>query len=164
MQLVDVEAVVDDKVPGRLGYRVTPVARRLAADLGINLGGIQGSSVDGRVGRDDVLTAARQALSTAPDPLLVADRSLVADRPIYSARTSLSGVRSVIARRMSESAFSAPHVTLHTEADATTLVEARRQINEEFAGEAKISYNALLVALVARAFARTSHPQRLSRR
>ena len=150
VQLVDVEAVVDDKVLGRLGDRVTPVARRLAADLGINLGGIQGSGVDGRVGRDDVLAAARQALATAPDPLPVTDR------PLYSVRTSLSGVRSVIARRMSESAFSAPHVTLHTEADVTTLVEARLQINEELAGEAKISYNALLVALVARAL--REHP------
>ena len=156
VQLVDVEAAVEDMVTERHGDTVSPVARRLAADLGIELDGVQGSGGDGRVGRDDVLAAARQALSAGPTPLSATERPQVTERPTYSSRTTLSGVRNVIARRMSESAFSAPHVTLHTEADATALVEARRQINQELAGGIKISYNALLVALAARAL--REHP------
>jgi pyruvate/2-oxoglutarate dehydrogenase complex dihydrolipoamide acyltransferase (E2) component len=49
----------------------------------------------------------------------------------------VSGPRAVIARRMSESAFTAPHVTPFTEADATALVEARRQLNAELTGGRK---------------------------
>jgi pyruvate dehydrogenase E2 component (dihydrolipoamide acetyltransferase) len=123
----------------------------LAQDLGIDLGGVQGSAPGGRIGRDDVVAAVRRALAAGPAP------SPEPDRPTYTDHTPLSGVRGVIAQRMSESAFTAPHVTLHTEADATDLVAARRQINEELAGGGiKISYNALLVALVARAL--REHP------
>ena len=131
-------------------WEATPVARRLAQDLGVELAGIQGSGPGGRIGRDDVLAAVRRTLAACPAP------SPEPDRPLYADRTTLAGVRRVIAQRMSESAFTAPHVTLHTEADATSLVTARRQINEELAGESKISYNALLVALVARAL--REHP------
>lgn len=63
----------------------------------------------------------------------------------------LGGVRRVIAERMSGSAFTAPHVTLHTEVDATQLVAARQQLNEALAGQGKISFNALLIALTAKA-------------
>jgi len=131
-------------------YKATPVALRLAADLGIDLGRIQGSGPGGKIGREDVLAAARAAITSGPV------HPSVPDRPTYSHRTPLAGVRAVIARRMSESAFSAAHVTLHTEADATALVAARQQINEEVGGAAKISYNALLVALVAKAL--RQHP------
>lgn len=131
----------------------TPVARKLAADLGIDLAEIRGGGPGGRVTREDVLAAARTGAQPAPI------RSIPGSRPAAPATRvePLRGVRGVIARRMVESAFSAPHVTLHTEADATALVLARQQINEELAGRVKISYNALLVALCARALA--EHPQ-----
>jgi pyruvate dehydrogenase E2 component (dihydrolipoamide acetyltransferase) len=61
----------------------------------------------------------------------------------------LSGPRAVIAQRLSASWRERPHVTLTTEADASNLVSARQQINAE--GDTKISYNALLIALVASA-------------
>ncbi|MCO6450876.1 MAG: 2-oxo acid dehydrogenase subunit E2, partial [Caldilineales bacterium] len=153
VQLVDVEDAAETlKVSetSRVWERATPIARKLAADLGLDLAGIQGSGPGGRIGRDDVMAAARAAIATGPA------HPPVADRPTYSARQPLSGVRGVIARRMSESAFSAPHVTLHSEADATALVAARQQINTELGGAVKISYNALLVALVARAL--REHP------
>jgi len=67
---------------------------------------------------------------------------------------------------MTQSAFTAPHVTLFTEAEATNLVAARDQLNAELAlppaaaggtgGGAKLSYNTLLAALVARAL--REHP------
>jgi pyruvate dehydrogenase E2 component (dihydrolipoamide acetyltransferase) len=62
-----------------------------------------------------------------------------------------SALRRTIAQRMSQSAFTAPHVTLMTEAEATNLVSARGQLNQELAAADKISYNALLVALTAKA-------------
>ena len=57
---------------------------------------------------------------------------------------------------MSQSAFTAPHVTLMTEAEATNLVSARAQLNAEVPAADKISYNTLLAALTARAL--REHP------
>ncbi len=62
-----------------------------------------------------------------------------------------SVLRRTIAERMSQSAFTAPHVTLMTEADAANLVSARAQLNQETPPDKKISYNALFSALVAKA-------------
>ena len=69
---------------------------------------------------------------------------------------NLSSLRRTIAERMSQSAFTAPHVTLMTEAEATNLVSARAQLNQELPAADKISYNTLLAALTARAL--REHP------
>lgn len=157
LQVADVEALsraqtlAGAKEAPRL--EATPVARKLAADLGLDLAAIKGGGPGGRVTREDVLAAARSGAQPAPA------QTSAGLRPAAPANRvePLRGVRGVIARRMAESAFTAPHVTLHTEADATALVLARQQINEELAGLVKISYNALLVALCARALA--EYPQ-----
>ena len=126
--------------------KATPLARRIAAANGVDLAGIAGTGPDGLIVREDVEQASRPSPQVAPQPQTgVAPETVV----------PLTGVRRVIGERMSRSAFSAPHVTLMTEAEATNLVSARTQLNEELAaGEAsdvKISFNTLLVALVARA-------------
>jgi pyruvate dehydrogenase E2 component (dihydrolipoamide acetyltransferase) len=136
-----------------LRVEATPVARKLAADLGLDLEVIRGTGPSGRVTRDDVLATARSSAQPAP---VRAGAVLRPAAPVARVEP-LRGVRGVIARRMAESAFTAPHVTLHTEADATALVQARQQINEELAGRVKISYNALLVAICARAL--IEHPR-----
>lgn len=156
VQLADVEAAAGKTLKVSETFRVsdmdaTPIARTLAADLGVDLGQVQGSGPGGRIRREDVLAVVRSGLTTVPTPPFAG-----VDRPIYASAERLQGVRAVIARRMTASAFTAPHVTLHTEAGATALVEARRQINEELAGGLKVSYNALLVALAARAL--REHP------
>jgi len=115
----------------------TPVAKRAAADLGLNWTELAGSGAGGRVVKADVLAAAQT-------PSDAAHEAAVEVEP-------LTGLRSIIARRISDSAFTAPHVTLFTEADATNLVEARAQLNTELAGSVKISYNAFLLAVTARA-------------
>lgn len=131
IQLADVEAAGSQ--PPAISHQPpvtgTPLAKKVADDMGIDWRQVEGSGSGGRVRKDDVLQAAAPAARrTQP----------------------LSGIRGVIASRMAESAFSAPHVTLFAETDATALVEARRQLNAELGGTAKISYNALLIAIVAR--------------
>ncbi len=130
---------------------MTPVARRLAEDVGLDLQQVSGTGTAGWITRNDVIAAIRVGL--------VSPASTMArvQPPTYERRKPLTGMRAVIARRMSESAFTAPHVTLHTDGDATALVAARQQINAELDdGSANISYNAFLVALVARAL--REHP------
>jgi len=137
-------ADVEDAQQKAPAITATPVAKRMASELAVDLAQISGSGPGGRVVKEDVL----QATQSQAEPAAPSD--------IYRDVQPLSGVRGVIARRMSESAFSAPHVTLFTEVDASALVEARTQLNTELGGTVKISYNTLLVAIVSRAL--QDHP------
>jgi pyruvate dehydrogenase E2 component (dihydrolipoamide acetyltransferase) len=147
---IDVEesAKSTELVKAAPAINASPVAKRMAADLGIALEGVQGSGAGGRISRDDVITAVR---SRQPEQEELNAKAQRREEDIFVDRVPLAGVRRVIAQHMSGSAFSAPHVTLHTEVDATNLMAARQQMNESLAGEAKISYNALFVAITARA-------------
>jgi len=155
--------------------KATPLARRIAAAEGIDLHTIPGSGPEGTITREDVEAAVRGQAS------VISSRSSVTETTQYAIRNTppaetiipLTSLRRVIGERMSQSAASAPHVTLMTEAEATNLVSARVQINEELAlnvpgasnapgtSKAKISYNTLFAALVARAL--KEHPQLNSR-
>ncbi len=123
----------------RASARATPLAQRMASDLGIDLSTLAGSGPDGRITREDVERAA-QAVDRQPSA------------PRYEV---LSPARRVTAQRLAENARTAPHVTVTTDADATGLVSAREQLSAEL-GE-KVSYNALLVAMAARAL--KEHPR-----
>ncbi len=139
VQLADVEAALQLKSTAKPVtmplVTATPMAKQLAQDLAVDLGQVKGSGSGGRVVKDDILQAAVQ-MPTVSHP--------------YESQP-LSGIRQLIAQRMSDSAFTAPHVTLFTEANATALVDVRQQLNTELNNIAKISYNTLLIALAARA-------------
>ena len=155
IQLADVEQAVKNsqlQSPKRsgVGFTIkapvaTPLAKRMASELDVDLTQVSGSGPGGRVVKEDVLQAAQPLPETQVLP-----------NDIYTSVQPLTGVRNVIAQRMSDSAFTAPHVTLFTEANASALVEARNQLNTELAGVDKISYNTLLVAIAARAL--RDHP------
>jgi len=113
--------------------KASPVAQRVAEAAGLDLASLAGSGAGGRIMRSDV----EKALVSKPAP---------------STPLPLTGLRGIIAERLLQSWRERPQVTLTTEADATNLVAARQQLNAELAstGE-KISYNALLIKLVAQA-------------
>lgn len=128
--------------------RATPVALRIAEKRNLDLSQITGTGRAGLITREDVeergaSSVEREMLSS--DPLLT---------PHAPRSTPLFAARRITAQRMTENSLAAPHVTLTTEADASALVSAREQLNAEL-GE-KISYNALLIAIVAKAL--REHP------
>jgi pyruvate dehydrogenase E2 component (dihydrolipoamide acetyltransferase) len=110
----------------------TPLARAVAAELGVDLATVAGSGRGGRVRRADVEAAA----STPAD---VADVEEV----------SLSGMRRVVARRLVESMRSAPHFYLTTVVDAEALLAFRAELNQQLGGEPKVSLNDLVVKACA---------------
>jgi pyruvate dehydrogenase E2 component (dihydrolipoamide acetyltransferase) len=126
--------------------KATPLARRIAASEGIDLATLQSAGAEGAITREDVERALRERRPAAGE---------VEQRPAGRAIPH-SALRRTIADRMTRSAFTAPHVTLMTEAEATNLVSARSQLNQEVEAADKISYNALLAALTARAL--REHP------
>ena len=123
----------------------SPVARNVAEQLGIDLATVQGSGPRGRIMRADVERAAR-AQPPAPSAPTPTPTGTVA---------SLSGLRGIIAERLTRSWQERPQVTLITELDATNLVNARAQLNAE--PDVKVAYNAFLVKAVALAL--RDHPE-----
>jgi pyruvate dehydrogenase E2 component (dihydrolipoamide acetyltransferase) len=149
IQASDVLATRPAPAPIPQPVRATPLARRMAAAQGIDLYALHGTGAEGMVTREDV----ERAMGTPePKPAAPVEALAAVGRQLIPH----SVLRRTIAERMSRSAFSAPHVTLMTEADATNLVSARAQLNQELAGADKIGYNALIAALVARAL--REHP------
>jgi pyruvate dehydrogenase E2 component (dihydrolipoamide acetyltransferase) len=156
VQVSDVEAAHAAAQPTPI--KATPLARRIAASEGVDLRSIAGTGAEGTITREDVEQAARgQESGVRGQELAIRDEpSAISHQPLASTVIPHSSLRRTIAERMSQSAFTAPQVTLMTEAEATNLVSARAQLNQELPTADKISYNTLLVALTARAL--REHP------
>jgi pyruvate dehydrogenase E2 component (dihydrolipoamide acetyltransferase) len=102
--------------------KATPSVRRLAREKEIDISKVEGSGRDGKVTREDVLNYSEK------------DESEEVQRTSETEEVSgekLSGLEQNVARKMTESRFSAPHVTHVEKVDVTELVELRNEANEE---------------------------------
>ena len=131
--------------------KASPLARRLAKEHGLDLSAIIGSGPDGRIVRDDVLQASAAAPATTPVVETAAPQQTTEVIP-------MSGIREIIAERMTLSVQTNANVTLHTEVDATAFVELRSMLNDKLqAREVSLTYTDLLVKVVANALG--DHPR-----
>jgi len=126
--IVKAEPVKED-LSGRT--KISPLARKLAEERGLSLRGIRGSGEGGRIVKRDIENS-RGALP----------------QPERSRDVEVSQMRKTIARRLSESKFSAPHFYLTIDLDMDQAIAARIAINKEIA-PSKISFNDLVVKAVA---------------
>ena len=135
--------------------KASPLARRLAKEHGLDLSSIIGSGPDGRIVRDDVL----QAASAVPTPTAPVVETVETTAPQQGTEViSMSGIREIIAERMTLSVQTNASVTLHTEVDATNFVELRGMLNDKLqAREVSLTYTDLLVKVVANALG--EHPR-----
>jgi pyruvate dehydrogenase E2 component (dihydrolipoamide acetyltransferase) len=117
--------------------KASPVARRIAVELGVDLSSVKGTGPEGRVTETDVRSAAKskQAAPSAKVPATV--------KAGESARIQLSGMRRIIAQRLVESLGPVPHFYLDIDIDASPLMEAREELKSagEGADTAKITVN-----------------------
>lgn len=153
----DVEAHVSRQAEAQQSQedrvRVSPVARRIAGELGIDLGRIAGSGPRGRITKEDVERAAVAAedKASAPEPSL-----LPAGRTVDT--MELSTIQRIAAERMALSFRTAPHFYLSVQVDMSRAVELREALlsSVEAKHGVRLSYTDLLVCAVGRALA--SHP------
>lgn len=131
--------------PGAGEVRVSPLARRVAEEMGVNLEQLAARMPGKRIERADVETAA-QAIGAAPATTTKPGDTIL----------PISQVRRVTAERMAASARTTAPVTLTTEVDATELVRLRRQVKDSGMGTVP-TYNDLLAKIVAQAL--LEHPQ-----
>jgi pyruvate dehydrogenase E2 component (dihydrolipoamide acetyltransferase) len=118
----------------------SPAARRLAQEYGLNLASLKGTGPGGRITREDVMAAKQGARSSAqlvqPVPGIL--------QPAVLRKMKLSGVRKVVAERLSYSARTGVPVTITVEADATKLMAMKER-------ESYIGFTAFGVKAAAKA-------------
>jgi pyruvate dehydrogenase E2 component (dihydrolipoamide acetyltransferase) len=105
---------------GEARVKASPLARRLAAEQGVDLSTVKGTGPDGRVTESDV-RAVSKSKGAAPQPAVTAARIPAGE----GSRISLSGMRKVIAERLVASKGPVPHFYLNIEIDAGPLMTAR---------------------------------------
>ncbi len=136
---------------------ITPIARRMAEETGIDWNTLAGSGPRGQVIRQDVESAlsARQQLRAGGEPTTVdVPLALIPSTEEEFESIPLSGVRAIIAERMARSHNQTAPVTLTAEADATELVEMRQRLAARDVG---VSYNDLLIFILGRTL--REHPR-----
>jgi pyruvate dehydrogenase E2 component (dihydrolipoamide acetyltransferase) len=140
--------------------KASPLARKVAAELGVDLGAIQGSGPGGRIVREDVVAAGKSTPAppkkeeAAPAPAAPKAPALLP--ALEDKKISLSGMRKTIAARLLESKTTIPHFYLQAEVDAEPLTTLRQSINAaaESSGLGKLTVNDFILKATAAAAAR----------
>jgi pyruvate dehydrogenase E2 component (dihydrolipoamide acetyltransferase) len=137
----------------------SPLARKIAADSGVDLGALQGSGPSGRIIRRDV-EAALAGGATAPvatPTTYVAPQLSPSGTKLAGKVVTLSNMRRVIATRLVESKTTVPHYQVSVDVDMDALIKLRGDLNEQLASQGvKLSVNDFLVR--ACALAMHQHP------
>lgn len=138
---------------------ISPLARKMAEEKGIDVHSIQGSGENGRIVKKDIENyqpSASQSVS-ASQPVAQPAAANVAMNFVAGETTETpnSQMRNVIAKRLAESKFSAPHYYLMVEINMDKAIEARTEINN--LPDTKISFNDMVIKAVAMALRK--HPQ-----
>ena len=116
----DVEAYLASQTSKKRPEKVSTLARKVAEEFHVSLKDIQGTGAGGRIMKEDVLGILKQASPSS--------KGAVFSQQILP----MSRMRQVIARRLSESAFTAPHIYLFSEVNMETVLHLRESILEEF--------------------------------
>ncbi|MBI3909518.1 MAG: 2-oxo acid dehydrogenase subunit E2 [Armatimonadetes bacterium] len=132
--------------------KASPLARKLAAERGLDLARIRGTGPGGRIVEADVL-AALAAPAPAPPAAPPAPPGIAAP-PIPARERPMSPVRRVVARRIAESKRTIPHFYLTLDVDAAPLTTFRQQYNAAVAEADRVSFNDLVVKACAIALPR----------
>jgi pyruvate dehydrogenase E2 component (dihydrolipoamide acetyltransferase) len=132
--------------------KASPVARRVAAELGVDLANVKGTGPDGRVTETDVRTAAKSKSVEPARPRAGHARGEGVPAP-EGARIQLSGMRKGIAERLVQSLGPVPHFYLTIEIDAGPLMKAREELKSagEVADAAKITVNDFVLTAAVQA-------------
>jgi pyruvate dehydrogenase E2 component (dihydrolipoamide acetyltransferase) len=139
----------------------SPLAKKIAQDKGINLAQVKGSGENGRIVKNDIenfspSSAASPATAVSEAPATVsAVKPFVPAGEVFKEEITNSQMRKTIARRLSESKFTAPHYYLTIELDMDNAIASRNMING--LPDTRVSFNDMVIK--ASAMALKKHPQ-----
>jgi pyruvate dehydrogenase E2 component (dihydrolipoamide acetyltransferase) len=135
-----------------------PAVRRLARELGVDLGRVRGSGPGGRIVREDVVAAVRQASAAGPSLRPRADTGAT-ERDDWGPirREQMSRMRKTIAANMVRSVQTIPHLTNFDDADVTELEHLRKASAAEYA-KSNLKLTALSFVIKAVSLSLRQHP------
>jgi pyruvate dehydrogenase E2 component (dihydrolipoamide acetyltransferase) len=138
--------------------KASPLAKKIASEKGINLSQVKGTGDNGRITKTDIDNFVPQQKAAQPAQQSTGEKT-VTPSPVFTGEEGyndmeVSQMRKVIARRLGESKFSAPHFYLTMEINMDNAMKARAEMNE--VSEVKISFNDMIVK--ASAMALRKHP------
>ncbi|WP_375605337.1 2-oxo acid dehydrogenase subunit E2 [Flavobacterium davisii] len=144
----------------------SPLAKKMAQEKGINLAAVRGTGENGRITKADVEGYNPAVVNTSitsiiSDPVVEATTTVAAVQPfipageVYQEEVKNSQMRKVIAKRLAESKFTAPHYYLTIELDMDNAMTSRSMINN--LPNTKVSFNDMVIK--ASAMALKKHPQ-----
>jgi pyruvate dehydrogenase E2 component (dihydrolipoamide acetyltransferase) len=136
------------RMPG--GVKASPLARRMAGDMRLNLAAVPGSGPGGRIVRRDIeayLKAPAKTAAAAPAPAALPTYPPAA--AAASESVPLNRLRAAIGRRMTEAKQQVPHFYVTHEYDVQELLDLRRRVNGLLPEEDKISVNDFIVKAAA---------------
>ena len=132
--------------------KASPLAKSLAADAGINISSVPGSGDGGRIVKKDVeqfiASGGSQAVAVAASAPMIS-----LDKEVQYGDVPVTQMRKVIARRLGESKFTAPHFYLTVEIDMDRAIDARNDLK---ANDIRVSFNDFVIKACAMALRK--HP------
>ncbi|MFN0031893.1 MAG: pyruvate dehydrogenase complex dihydrolipoamide acetyltransferase [Flavobacteriales bacterium] len=147
---VYVSATVTETTQSSNGrVKASPLAKKIAEEKGIDIATVSGSGDGGRIVRRDI-----ESFSPVSKGIALAPAFIAAGTEQFT-EENVSQMRKTIARRLSDSLFTAPHFYLTMDIDMDNAITARKSINEK--GDVKISFNDMVVKACAMALRR--HPK-----
>ncbi len=135
--------------------KASPLAKKIAADKGVDLNSIAGSGPEGRIVKKDVETVQSSTSSTLTRPgatAPMASSTAKSFSSLASQEVKVSQMRKVIAKRLSESKFTNPHFYETIDIDMKGTIEARTQLKDKL--DIKISFNDIVLKASAVALSR----------
>ncbi len=146
--------VLSQATPSSERIFASPLAKKIASDTGIDLKQVQGSGENGRIVKKDVenFTPSTTITETTSTNTTAVTNFMPAGE---TTETAVSQMRKVIAKRLSESKFTAPHYYLNVEIDMENAMASRKAINA--IPDTKISFNDLVIKACATALKK--HPE-----
>ena len=141
---------------------VTPLVRKLASELGVNLAQVKGTGIGGRIRREDVEALSRPAAPVASAPVASAPSAakapVVAVSPLRGTTVTMSRLRKVIAARMVESLQVSAQLTTVVEVDVTKIARLRDRAKASFEAREGVKLSFLPFFAVAVCEALKQHP------
>ncbi len=122
--------------------RASPVAKRLAAELNIDLTKVKGTGLDGLIGREDVLAAKELHGEAVASPKTTL--------PKIAQTVKATGIKAIVANRLKASYLDAPHIHLTLSVDASTMNDFRDKWNQQATEQSRLSVTDILIWGVSR--------------
>ena len=130
---------------------VTPIVRKLAAELGVNLANVRGSGVGGRIRKEDIMAAGIGKSAAAPSP--------AASSALRGTTEAMSRLRRVLAERAVASMQQTAQLTSVVEVDVTGIAQLRERVKNEFLAKTGNKLTFMPFFTLAAAEALRAHPK-----